>query len=320
VCTGETWANWAGLQPSLSAFAFDGYRWLRNGSLIAGATSLSYTPAAGDVGSQLACTVTVTYPLLQTTTSAASSTVTVYPTLAASLAGTSVSGTTASLTLACQGLPGLTCSGPLQLTSHVTTQSKKPVAVAASEAKKKPKPPPKVTTVEKVGSGSYTVGTGGRVTVKLSLGTTGKSLLNQFYRLPTTLAITGTNSIATPVTFSWGRIHVSPEYTWSFAPSGTVNSELTLKSLPSGSKVTVICHGHGCPFGEHTWSAPKSRTLKLASALEYRRLSPDASVELEITASNDVGEVVTFTIQSGKPPSESFKCLVPGAHSPASCA
>ena len=264
VCSGETWSNWAGLQPSLNAYAFDGYRWLRNGSVIPGANALAYTPVSGDVGTQLACAVTVTYPLLSTTTSAGSSAVTVYPTLVASLTATSVSGTTASLTLACQGLPGLTCSGPLALSSHVTTESKKPVAVAAN-TKQKPKPPPKVTTVVKVGSGSYSVASGGRITVKLGLGTTGKGLLNQFYRLPTTLSITGTSSIATPVTFSWGRIHVSPSYTWSFAPDGTVDDELTLSKLPSGSKVTVICHGHGCPFGDHAWSAPKDRTLKLSN-------------------------------------------------------
>jgi hypothetical protein len=53
-------------------FGFDGYRWLRDGSPIAGQTGHSYTPTTGDVGHQLSCAVTVTYPLLEVTDSAAS--------------------------------------------------------------------------------------------------------------------------------------------------------------------------------------------------------------------------------------------------------
>ena len=61
----------------MSAFSFDGYQWLRDGSTIAGATAQAYTPVAGDVGHTLSCTVTVTYPLLHTTASATSAEVTV---------------------------------------------------------------------------------------------------------------------------------------------------------------------------------------------------------------------------------------------------
>jgi len=77
-CQGATWSAWAGQQPSLSEYGFDGYQWLRNGSPIAGATSQSYTVAVADADQQVSCTVTVTYPLLQTTTSATSAAVTVF--------------------------------------------------------------------------------------------------------------------------------------------------------------------------------------------------------------------------------------------------
>jgi virginiamycin B lyase len=75
VCQGDRWNNWAGQQPSVSAFAFDGYQWLRDGSAIAGATGQTYTPAAGDIGHSLSCTVTVTYPQLNVTTSSTSTAV-----------------------------------------------------------------------------------------------------------------------------------------------------------------------------------------------------------------------------------------------------
>jgi hypothetical protein len=77
-CLGDLWSSWAGQQPSRSAFGFDGYRWQLDGSAIAGATGQSYTPTPADVGHQLSCTVTLTYPLLVVTVSATSPAVTVF--------------------------------------------------------------------------------------------------------------------------------------------------------------------------------------------------------------------------------------------------
>jgi hypothetical protein len=79
VCQGDEWAQWAGQPPSYSASGFDGYQWLLDGTPIAGQTSQSYTPIAGDIGHPLSCRVTVTYPLLSVTTSATSAPVTVIP-------------------------------------------------------------------------------------------------------------------------------------------------------------------------------------------------------------------------------------------------
>jgi streptogramin lyase len=70
-----SWSTWASQQPSASLYGFDGYRWLLDGSQIA--TGQSYTPTAANIGHELSCTETVTYPLLDVTTSATSAPLTV---------------------------------------------------------------------------------------------------------------------------------------------------------------------------------------------------------------------------------------------------
>ena len=143
MCDGDRWADWAGQEPSLSAFEFDGYQWLVDGSAVAGQTAQSYTPAVADIGHQLSCTVTVTYTLFPTTESATSAAVIVTarpPTLqlpaditveAISPAGTAVSYTATAtdpidgpITPTCTPAPGTTFSvSPDNLTTHTVTCS-----------------------------------------------------------------------------------------------------------------------------------------------------------------------------------------------------
>ena len=48
-CQAATWSAWAGQQPTFG-FGFDGFRWLLDGSQIAGATAQTLTVPAADVG------------------------------------------------------------------------------------------------------------------------------------------------------------------------------------------------------------------------------------------------------------------------------
>jgi streptogramin lyase len=61
-CTTGRFATWTGLQPSAAAFRFDGFRWLRNATLLGGHHSPQFTPARHDAGARLSCRETVTYP------------------------------------------------------------------------------------------------------------------------------------------------------------------------------------------------------------------------------------------------------------------
>ncbi len=75
-CGSASWSSWAGEQPSSTLLAFDGYRWLLNGSPVA--SGQSFTPTLADGGQQLACEETVTYPLpFLVSAIAASATITV---------------------------------------------------------------------------------------------------------------------------------------------------------------------------------------------------------------------------------------------------
>lgn len=73
-CT-TSWSAWDSLQPSATLFSFDGYQWLLDGAPLA--TGQSYTPTSEQVGHQLSCSETATYPLLDVTASASSAPVTV---------------------------------------------------------------------------------------------------------------------------------------------------------------------------------------------------------------------------------------------------
>ncbi len=97
-CVGGEWSTWAGSQPSLSAFGFDGYEWLLNGSPVNGATSQTFTPVAADAGQPLSCRLTATYALQSTVALSTSATVEVGlpPSSSAppTITGTAVAGST----------------------------------------------------------------------------------------------------------------------------------------------------------------------------------------------------------------------------------
>jgi hypothetical protein len=61
-CLAGRFATWMGAQPSADAFPFDGFRWLRNGTVLGGHHGPQFTPSRHDAGARLSCRQTVTYP------------------------------------------------------------------------------------------------------------------------------------------------------------------------------------------------------------------------------------------------------------------
>jgi hypothetical protein len=200
------------------------------------------------------------------------------------------------------------------MTSHETVVGKSVTAVTASKHKTKPKPTKKQVTV---GSGSYSLASGTSATLTFSLNKTGKKLLTQFYNLPVTVTLTGATSAGGALTFNYPVIRSPIAFTWAFTARATVAQLLTVSRVPSKGKVEVSCTGGGCPFSKRSFSAHKGK-VALASFFKHG-LSPNAKLEIVISATNEVAKVVTFTIQSGAQPTVSASCLPPGAKKPSKC-
>jgi len=155
--------------------------------------------------------------------------------------------------------------------------------------------------------------------VKLALNAAGRKLLDQFYKLPATVKLGGTSTASRKLTFAYPRVKSPVAYAWLFSAGYTRATELTVSKVPAGGKVVVICRGVGCPFAKKVFPR-KSSKLKLASSLAGSHLHPGTTLTLEITARNEVGKVVRFTIRSGRQPTIAALCLPPGAAKPAACA
>lgn len=232
----------------------------------------------------------------QTTTS--DGVFTTLPPLTASIAQASTLGPELRLTIACGGGfgPG-TCTGPIKLTARGPGKRRHAVKVAA---------------------GSYSVHSGGRTTVRIALNRTGRTMLSQQYTLATTMSVRGTTPVTRSVTFRYPRIKSKIPFTFGFGPGSSTTSELSVTHVPRGGKVTVICHGGGCPFSVRTF-APHHNAVVLAPLFRNSQLRPGTTIQLRVTASNRVGEVETFVIRRSQGPNVIKQCLPPGTARPARC-
>jgi hypothetical protein len=206
----------------------------------------------------------------------------------------STAGSVLTLTIGCKnGSTGDVCSGPITLTA---------------------------TGGKKVAAASYSVATGGQTTVKVALNRIGKRLLSKSYKLAATLSLAGTTTLMRTVHFHYLVVEAPVAFTWVFSGAYTRAEELSVSGVPAGGDVKVICHGGGCPFGSNSFSAGSAGKVNLEPSLKRSKLRPAATLELEITNTNYVGEITTFRIVSGAQPIERRLCLPPGASKPSRCA
>ena len=261
------------------------------------------------------------------TTTGGALTFTTQPAVSAALSGRVLDGDVLRATITCSaGNPTDVCRGPVTLTAHQTSQGKKVVAVSAAATKPKTgtghgkrRKPKRTTARVTLATAKYSIPTGHSKTLKLTLNAGGRRLLDRFYTLPATLSIAGTTRRSQKVVFRFGRLRISPVFTWSFNATFTSALQLTVAPLPAHARVAVLCRGGGCPFSRRSLTS-KRRKLDLEPLLKGKRLRPGAALTLQIAAPGDVGEVVTFTMNRGRAPTERFACLPPGSRSPTACA
>src|SRR5262249_16769145 len=132
-----------------------------------------------------------------------------------------------------------------------------------------------------VASGRYSVASGRHVTVRLTLSHKGQAMLTQHYTLASTVSLRGTTRISRKVTFRYPVIKSPIGYTATFGGASTAFSELTVSKVPRGGKVTIICHGGGCPFPERTFKARHGKVI-LAPEFEHSPLHVGAHLTIEV--------------------------------------
>jgi hypothetical protein len=214
--------------------------------------------------------------------------------LRAAIVSRSTAGSVLTLSIACKNGSAIeVCSGPIMLTA---------------------------TGGQKIGSASYSVVTGKQTTVTIPLDTAGQNLLSKSYKLTAMLSVAGTTTLARTVHFHYPRMVAPISFTWEFAPSYTTATQLAVSGVPAGGTVKAICQGGGCPYANNTFSPGGGGDVNLEPSLKGSHLRPHATLSLEITATNYVGKVAIFTIESGRQPNLVEKCLPPGATSASRCA
>lgn len=223
-------------------------------------------------------------------------------------------GSGAAVTVSCSGASSQTCAGQFVVTAHKHTCGRKTTGVTASA---KPKCKPKTTQV-RVGSGRYSVGAGRSQTIHFSVNSTGKSLLTQFYKLPSTWKFSATSGFAPhtrQVKFAYQRIMATPDdFNLAVGAGSALVKSWFITGIPTGGSAAVVCNGGGCSFHSETFKHKHK-----VSILSGAHLAVGATIRITITAPNSVGMVDTVTIRSLDAPKESFSCLPPGARSPMKC-
>ena len=240
----------------------------------------------------------------QTTTS--DGTFTATAPLTASIAGASTVGPTLSLSIACAGGSGPgQCAGTIQVTASAASKR-------AHTAKRH-----RGGKAVAVAGGLYSVVSGTHARVTIGLNRMGRAMLTRSYVLATTLSLRGTTRVTRTVTFRYPRITSKTPFTFGFGSGSSTATQLTVIHVPRGGRVTVICHGGGCPFSTRGFT-PRHGQVVLTPFFKHSPLRPGATLQLRIAAPNRVAEVETFVIRSGQP-LVIHQCLPPGAARPAQC-
>jgi hypothetical protein len=101
--------------------------------------------------------------------------------------------------------------------------------------------------------------------------------------------------------------------------------DLLTVQAPVGARVTVTCHGRGCPTKSEGHLAAASRkrpnaaTATLAFRAFERSLQAGVTLRILVSKSGDIGKYTRFTIRRDKLPERMDSCLLPSDPNPIAC-
>ncbi len=103
----------------------------------------------------------------------------------------------------------------------------------------------------------------------------------------------------------------------NYGAAGSVFERLALTKMPPGSSVLAVCYLPGarnlvgnCPFYVKAL-APRARRVDIARALRHVRLRPRTVLDVWLVKSNEIGDVLRFTIRRNRLPSVRKLCATP---------
>jgi virginiamycin B lyase len=292
------------------------YKWLRcNGvgascSAIGGATGQKYTVGQADLGATLRVQEIATNPFGGDSLPATSSATTVVEgasSASISLATVSSLGRTASITIACTGRSGATCSGRAELTAHTAKRKHTVLSIGAAN----PLLETNVDPILMVGGAHFSIASGHSKRLRIGLNRTGRRLLDKSYRLVTTLTVTAGNTVSRSVGFRYKELEPNIYVQTSTSSATTKLLAVEISELPDAARVVVACHGSGCPFGRRSLKLHKHR-IRLSQPIVGAHLAAGATLRFAITAPNWVGFVKLYRIRPGAVPSTACRAQPPG--------
>lgn len=108
---------------------------------------------------------------------------------------------------------------------------------------------------------------------------------------------------------------------WQYTSSFTRLRALVVRNAPAGARITLQCHGGGCPF-KNTKRRTVPRDLAPISLKQYfgnAKLRVGTRVIIGITASGFVGRTYTWRMKANELPAQSIVCRRPGDSKGRSC-
>jgi hypothetical protein len=103
-----------------------------------------------------------------------------------------------------------------------------------------------------------------------------------------------------------------------------VRIKLFTVQTPAGSRISVRCHGHGCPAHAQSFVASakghhKAGIVVVVLKRFQRSLTPGTVLEVRVSRPGLIGKYTRFAVRRGKLPSRQDKCLSPGGEKPMEC-